>query len=463
MTGFKRIGGALATGLAVLAAACADDPVRPTMVEAAFSPASDVVGPTAEGDYIVWLRPGFNASSDVSAMGGTIVRDMRSINVLVVRGLNAQTASTLQSRNNVRAVVPDLEIAWIPPNERGFSGMRQIAAGSPSTQGTDQTGAFFFADQWNIRQIEADDAYAVTPTGAGSVVCVLDSGVDPGQLDLVGKVDLARSASFIASEPFIEDLNFHGTFVSALIASRGIGIASVAPDATLCAVKVLSLTGTGPFSALLNGIVHATDVGADVINMSLSAYIPNNITGFDGLWGVTRAAVGYARERGVQVIAAAGNDGADLDRDGNLVVLPAEIPGVLAVAATAPVRQTNFDRLARYSNRSRAGGAVDLAAPGGELLGDGLVEDLILSACSRFVCGADGFYVFAQGTSFAAPHAAAVGAVAESFLAGNQNADALDRCLMLNLDVIRGNDGFPQNGYGQGRLNALRGGQCLNQ
>jgi subtilisin family serine protease len=461
MTGFMRIGGALA-GCALLAA-CADDPVRPATDEAEFTHAGDVVGLTAEGDYIVWLRSGASASSQVSALGGTIVRDLRAINVLVVRGLTPQTAGTLQSRPEVRAVVPDLEIQWLPRNELGFRGKKQLVAGGPSTQGTDQTGAFFFADQWNIRQIEADDAYGATPTGAGSLVCVLDSGVDPGQLDLVGKVDLTRSASFIASEPFIEDLNFHGTFVSALISSNGLAMASVAPDAKLCAVKVLSLTGTGPFSALLNGIVFAANVGADVINMSLSAYIPNNLTGFDVLWGVTRDAVQYARDRGVQLIAAAGNDGADLDRDGNLVVLPAEIPGVLAVAATAPIRQRNFDRLAFYSNRSRPGGAVDLAAPGGEILNDGLVEDLILSACSRFVCGADGFYVFAEGTSFAAPHAAAVGALAESSLAGNQNAAALDRCLMLNLDVIRGNDGFPQSGYGQGRLNALRAGQCLNQ
>ena len=92
-------------------------------------------------------------------------------------------------------------------------------------------------------------------------------------------MDLSISGSFIATEPYVEDENFHGSFVAALIASRGIGIASVAPNAHLCALKVLGKSGSGTFGALIDAIIYAATstarggAGADVINMSLGAYV----------------------------------------------------------------------------------------------------------------------------------------------------------------------------------------------
>jgi subtilisin family serine protease len=79
------------------------------------------------------------------------------------------------------------------------------------------------------------------------------------------------------------------------------------------------------------------------------------------------------------------------------------------------------------------------------------------------VCGADGFYVFANGTSAAAPHVSAVGALAESSLAGNQNAKALDDCILLNVKPVLRPNGRPDTRYGAGILDALAGGQCLRR
>src|SRR5690606_32113566 len=105
---------------------------------------------------------------------------------------------------------------------------------------------------------------------------------------------------------------------------------------TLCAVKVLDLTGNGPVSGVLSGLVYAADVGADVANMSLGIYVPRSLPGVDVVIDAFTAAVAYARERGTQVVAAAGNDGVDLDEDGDMISIPAEIRGVISVAATAP-------------------------------------------------------------------------------------------------------------------------------
>ncbi|MCI0433177.1 MAG: S8 family serine peptidase [Gemmatimonadetes bacterium] len=425
-------------------------------------PAALVTPARTSGAWFVRLTDGTPIQSVqplVASLGGTVLHDFDDIGYLVVGGIEASGAGVLASSPGVDAVAPDYVLRWIPSRASMVRGRRELPRSAPRVRGTDQSGAFFYADQWNIRNVQADDAWSATPTGAGTLVCVLDTGIDPGQLDLLGKVDLSRSASFVPAEPFIEDLNFHGTFVAGLIASNGIGIASVAPDATLCGVKVLDQTGSGSFSAVLAGLFFAALNGADVANLSLTAYFPRNAPGADVLIDAVTRTVRFARDFGVQVIGAAGNDAIDLDNDGDNIVVPAEIKGVIGVAANAPFNQTGFDALASYSNFGGRKGAVDVTAPGGDFLSGGVVEDLILSACSRYVCGADGIYLFAAGTSFAAPHVAGVGALTESFLPGNQRAGRLDACLLLNVDVIM-DGGAPDSRYGAGRLNALRSGEC---
>ena len=467
MRSSKWKGTPIVIAAALFTAACADGPTQPAdSADDALRPAATVLA-AQDGRYLVWMMPGAGVPRNVTGViantGARVVHDLRQIGFLVVDGLPSDAASVLAARSDIRGVTPDFVAQWIPPAAALMGPRVQMTGGGGVIQGTDQTGAFFFADQWNIRQIRADQAYAVTPTGAGALVCVLDSGIDPGQVDMVGNVDLSKSTSFIASEPFIEDLNFHGTFVAGIITSNGLGVASIAPDATLCAVKVLDFNGSGPVSGVLAGIVHAADVGADVANMSLGIYVPKNAPGVDIITAAFRSAVVYAREHRMQVVAAAGNDGANLDEDGDMISIPAEIPGVVSVAATAPFNQMNFDALAGYSNFGGRRGGVDLAAPGGDLLAGGVLEDLIISVCSRFVCGADGFFIFANGTSAASPHVAAVGAVAESHLAGDQNAKNLDDCVLLNVTPILRPNGQPDLRYGAGRLDALAGGQCLRR
>jgi thermitase len=176
---------------------------------------------------------------------------------------------------------------------------------------SDQSGATYFADQWNLRVIQADDAWLTTPQGEGALVCVLDTGIDPNHQDLEGKVDLAKSAFFVSAEPSILDFEGHGSFVAALISSNGIGMGSVAPDARLCAVKVLDRTGSGEVAWIIAGILHAANVGADVMNMSLSAIIPTadlreNRAEIKELIQALQRAVDYARRRGTLSVAAAG-------------------------------------------------------------------------------------------------------------------------------------------------------------
>lgn len=260
-------------------------------------------------------------------------------------------------------------------------------------------------------------------------------------------------------------MNTHGTFVASLVTSNGLGMASVAPDARLCAVKVLDETGTGSFAGVIAGMMHAARVGADVINLSLGAYFSKKEPGARQLVRALQRAVNFATRRGTLVVASAGNDAINLDRDArDFIHVPSQLDDVLSVGATAPFNQTNFDALASYTNFGRTG--VDVMAPGGDLLPGGdeaFGRDLILSACSHFQtqlpfsCSTTS-YVLGGGTSFAAPHAAGTAAVAESQRRSNQSAERLSEC------VTRGADDLGRRGvdrlYGKGRVNVLGAARC---
>ncbi len=90
------------------------------------------------------------------------------------------------------------------------------------------------------------------------------------------------SASFVAGERAIRDHILHGMAMLSGVSTNGIGIASVAPDARLCSVKVLTRTGSGTFSDVIAGILYVGIIRAvyganvEVANMSLGAPVPRN-------------------------------------------------------------------------------------------------------------------------------------------------------------------------------------------
>ena len=234
--------------------------------------------------------------------------------------------------------------------------------------------------QWGPKQIRAEQAWT-TSRGAGQVIAIVDSGIDLSHPDLVrqdrrrrhlhrlrrdGPVRQRRLAVRRSGRPAREPHGTHVAGIAAATTGNGIGIAGVAPDARLLAVKVLTADG-GTFEEIAAGIRWATDNGADVINMSLGALPGVQALAITGLIADTREAVAYAVSRGVVVIAAAGNDFASICGE------PAFDPNVLCVVAT-----DRNELRASYSNFgvSQAPDNV-VAAPGGA----GLVacEDDIVS------------------------------------------------------------------------------------
>ena len=214
-----------------------------------------------------------------------------------------------------------------------------------------------------------------TSKGAGVVVAVLDSGVDPGHRDLVGSVTVGKDFVEGANPPGVPPMRLHGTYMASLIAGHGhgpdgrFGVIGVAPEAGVLSVRVIledEEPGFGTFNtdqrfenSVAGGIRHAVDQGADVINLSISKDLPNR---------QERAAIRYAISKGVVLVAAAGNQGAD----GGTVPYsyPASFTGVVSVgAADAKLRRASFSK--RNASVVVAAPGVDImgAGPDGELLG----------------------------------------------------------------------------------------------
>jgi hypothetical protein len=155
--------------------------------------------------------------------------------------------------------------------------------------------------------------------GAGQIVAVLDTAGDPDHPDLAGALTPGTDTVGGAGDPW------HGTAVAGVIAARadnGIGSAGMAPDAKVMPVRVCN-DGGCPSAAIAEGVLWAADHGADVINMSLAG------TGFSD---VMAAAIRYALDKNISVVASAGNEGLS----GNPVMYPAANSGVIAVSATTP-------------------------------------------------------------------------------------------------------------------------------
>ncbi len=458
--------------------ACSEQaPLAPRVDATVASAASQsALGKVGANRRLIALRDGRPAAAvlaRIRALGGTVSRSHEGAGLVVASGLSDAAAASLAQHADVSDVLSDRMVQWVEPKALKVGALTanaSAAADAAARQGgqpDDQSGAQFFARfQWNMRQIRASNVWLLRDGhGKGTTVCDLDTGIDPTHLDLAGKVDVGVSTSMVVTEPDILDYNGHGTFVSSQIATNGIGMASVAPEATLCQVKVLDVSGSGLLSDAIAGVIYAADAKVDVINMSFGAYFTLRDPDFRQIKQDFQRAVNYAHRKGVTLVASAGNGdaqgvGIDLATDQrSLFQLPAELNNVISVGATAPHAQQpgTFDNLASYSNYGFPG--VDVFAPGGDFVDGSVIEDLILGACSSFsnpACAGGRTYSIGAGTSFAAPLVAGEAAVIESDTPGRKAK--LDACIIESSDRLSRR--VPDRIFAFGRIDVLGGIHC---
>ncbi|MBM3269007.1 MAG: S8 family serine peptidase [Candidatus Sericytochromatia bacterium] len=239
---------------------------------------------------------------------------------------------------------------------------------------------FYFA-QWGLQMGNIPNLWTLTRGKEDLIVAVIDTGIDYTHPDLEKRVVLGPNYTFRKKwyefgkkDPGPIDDNSHGSHVAGIIgatADNRTGIAGVAPNVKLMAVKVLDAQGGGSNFGVMKGIAYAITHGAKIVNLSL---------GSAGASSVEREFFEAATDAGALIVAASGNEA-----DG--VGFPAAYPGVLSVGAI-----DSGKNLASFSNHDTS---LGLVAPG-----VGIMSTIVGKQYAKF-----------SGTSMAAPYVAGVAAL----------------------------------------------------
>ncbi|TYQ15436.1 UNVERIFIED_CONTAM: Subtilisin-like serine proteases [Acetivibrio alkalicellulosi] len=220
--------------------------------------------------------------------------------------------------------------------------------------------------RWHYNMINAPAAWNIT-TGSSAVrIAVLDTGIDHNHQNLRDIVNRELGVSYVGNDTM--DNRGHGTHVAGTIASYG-SVSGVMNNATLIPIKVLDDNGRGTSFAVQQGILQASRLNADVINMSFGGFNFSR-----SMNDACRTAV----SRGSVLVAATGNDGA------SPIAYPAAFDSVIAVGSVNSRRER--------SNFSNYGDGIHLMAPGANI----------------YSTIPSNRYASYSGTSMAAPHVSGV-------------------------------------------------------
>lgn len=270
-------------------------------------------------------------------------------------------------------------------------------------------------------------------------VAVLDTGITlshpelqavllPGY-DFVNIIDGAGKfvGDYLGYDEIPDDEVGHGTHVAGIIAGQGLNMpVGVVPQCKILPVRVLGAmerggkrVGAGLVDNINDGIKWAIDQGADVINMSLGI----RHTG-GGL--PHQEVVDYAREKGVTIVAASGNDGQEQ------LYYPGALPHVITVGA--------LDEVGDIAPFSTYGKQVDFVAPGTNIYSTYLEND----------------YAFSTGTSHASPFVAGAVALLKAYALsfGKQLLDSQVKYLLKH-SSDKNSAAFKHRKAGFGQLNLV--------
>jgi len=324
---------------------------------------------------------------------------------------------------------------------------------------------------WGAVAMHAREAEAVNVKRAPVTVAVVDSGVEDTHPDLEGRVDTSRSVKCsvngVATQDFYgwRDEFYHGTHVAGIIAANhnDIGIDGIAPEATIVAIQATNDNRLIYPEYVTCAFMWAASHGVDVVNNSYSMdpwvyWSPTDPEQAAGLEAATRS-IKYAQDKGLAVIAAAGNEGVDIDNpwidngsptdvptptknravEGSIRV-PSMLDGVAQVSAVGQAYNVKPGLSLGRAEFSNYGHTIDFAAPG---------DQIYSTATTLFYRSG---YAVADGTSMATPHVSGVAALIKSVhpeLTGAQVIHLMERQALANYGRLNEPiDGREYRGYG---------------
>jgi len=364
--------------------------------------------------------------------------------------------------DGVKSIIPDLvSRAGRVPNDEFFT----------FQWGHDNTGQSVGGSGTGVIDADADstNAWDLTIGSQNVIIAVIDTGVDithpdlqaniwtnPGEIpgngiddDGNGFVDDVNGWDFGDLDNNPADDNGHGTHVAGIIGAvgnNGIGVAGVAWNVSILPIKAVDESGFFPFSATLSAydyLVTLKEAGHNIVasNNSYGALRPEDLfEDFPEFFQAEKDAIQRTIDAGIVFVAAAGNNGLDIDPidEEDRTFLPAgyDLSGIISVAAT-----DNDDGLAGFSNYGA--NDVDIGAPGVDILAT--------------VPGAG--YALLSGTSMASPFVAGAVAIIASARPGASPLE-IRAALMNSVDPIPALQNRVQSG---GRLNVWRAAQIISR
>src|SRR5919201_6328147 len=298
--------------------------LRKLLVVGLLAFAAAVAAPAAFGStYIVLYRQqaiSSDAATSIAQAGGTLVYAYPQIGVVIAKSDSATFRDNVMKDGNVEGASATDGFATRLPDDAAADDGGGPPEQLPNAPATDADT--FSPLQWDMRQIHAPQAHAITGGSPAVLVGDIDTGIDFTHPDLAPNIDVADSVNCETGAPVpglaAQDDNGHGTHTAGTIAaaSNGIGIVGVAPNVKIAGIKAGDADGFFFPDAVICAFVWAGTHHVDVTNNSYFAdpfyFNCHNDPEQQAIWKAEYRAIRFAETQGVTVVAAAGNFSDDL-------------------------------------------------------------------------------------------------------------------------------------------------------
>jgi hypothetical protein len=456
------------------AAACSDAPTDPRAVAASPTAPSAQAGrdEVVPGEVLVKFRSGVSR-----VMVGEVTKSHGLVHAF--QGMGGAYEAVKTARGNeyaaAAALADDPNVEWAEPNYIRHPmavSPRMWAFANPGGMNMkfnelDTSGRYgqsLPSTYAAVADADVDANFTVTCLVASCpdvVIGNIDTGVDYNNPELAGRVILGKDWVSNDNDPMDTSNEGHGTHTAGT--SAGVGTSAVGVTGISSHVKFYAQRVCGPSGCPVSAIINALNAAASYRDANGKPMVAVNVS----LGGGTEStgeknAIAALTANGTLVIASAGNDGR------SKVNCPACDVNAVSVAAT-----TWRDARASYSTY---GSGLDLSAPGGECYSNTTEDGCIFSSIMTGYTGghvysasatadpiyningnlplANGYYAYMEGTSMAAPNVTSAAAVVA--WATGLRGSALRTRLQSTADHIGGGSTWPNNNFGNGRINVYR-------